>query len=174
MAKFRFLLLDANIIIAAHEMRIWSQLVEKCELTIVRTVVEEAKYWEDNDGTQYAIDLSNDIKTGKVKYADVPLACVADFKQQFDSVYFDKLDPGEVESLTFMITSKEQWVMSSSDGIVFKVLGRLARGHQGISFEEVLEKIGLGRKVKRQYRKAFRIDLTKEGERDSITGVGMK
>jgi hypothetical protein len=45
---------------------------------------------------------------------------------------------------------------------------------KGISLEEVLQKVGLGRSVAKQYTKQFRERYAKEGEQDSIRGRGLK
>jgi hypothetical protein len=58
--------------------------------------------------------------------------------------------------------------------IVYRVLGNLGRRDQGVSLEEVLQKIGLGRKVGWQYSKAFREQYTRQGETDGIQGRGRK
>ena len=42
------------------------------------------------------------------------------------SSYLDRLDDGEAESLAFFLSSQDDYLISSADIIVFKVLGRLA------------------------------------------------
>ena len=57
---------------------------------------------------------------------------------------------------------------------MFRVLGLLNRSDQGISLEEVLQKVGLGRSVAKQYTKQFRERYAREGEQDSVRGRGLK
>ena len=104
----------------------------------------------------------------------MPLAQVENFKIKFDPTYLDRMDPGETDSLAYLCQSSEPWRITSGDGIVFKILGRLARGEQGISLEEILQQTGLVRELKWQYTKEFRLKYTRQGEHDSITGRGMK
>jgi hypothetical protein len=176
MPKFRLLLLDANVIIAAHELGIWSKLVEGCSITITRTVVEqETYYWRDEQGIPHEIYLEGYIQEGKINCVDVPLAEVKSFLQKFDPTY--KMDLGEAESLAFLYYSSEKWLIASADGIVFKVLGRLGRPDQGISLEEITQKIGLTCNFDKKhghYTKDFRLRLTKQGQQDGITGMGLK
>lgn len=121
------------------------------------------------------IDLSDDVTQGRVHLFDLAPSDLKKFVDQFDSLYLDRLDPGESESLAFLVLAKEEYLISSADAIVFKVLGNLNRGHQGISVEEVLQQIGQSRsKIPRQYSKQFRESYTKEGEQDSIRGRGKK
>lgn len=60
-----------------------------------------------------------------------------------------------------------------ADSIVYKVLGNLNMAEQGISLEEILQKIGHGLADSPwQYSKAFREKWTQAGQRDAITGLG--
>ena len=81
------------------------------------------------------------------------------------------MDDGEAESLAFLFNSREEWLLTSSDEIVFKTLGVEGRSEQGISLEEILQKIGLSRSMlKAQFTKQFRLNVTKKGQIDQITG----
>ena len=87
----------------------------------------------------------------------------------------DQLDPGETESLAYLVQSTEPFLISSGDAIVFRVLGLIGRGDQGIALEEILRKIGLQQgKLTWACQKAFRDKYTKEGEADSIRGRGLR
>ena len=88
-------------------------------------------------------------------------------------VYFDRLDPGEAESLAFLMNSRDEWLISSSDEIVFKTLGLEGRSEQGISLEEILDKIGMTRSnLSVQYTREFRMNVTRKGQIDGVTGFG--
>ena len=174
MPKFRLLLLDAGVVIAAHKLGIWSQLTDKCTISLTSTVEQEVYYWSDEDGNGHQITLDSEIEQGKLQVIDVPLEQVDKFRLVFDSTYLDRMDPGESDSLAHLFYSEEDWLISSGDSIVYKILGRLHRGKQGISLEEILQQIGLGRKLDWQYTKEFRLKYTHQGERDSITGQDLK
>lgn len=73
-----------------------------------------------------------------------------------------------------MMKQAADYLISSGDAIVYRVLGNLGRSEQGVSLEEILQKIGLGRKVGWQYSKTFREKYTTEGEADMIRGRGKK
>ena len=178
MAKLKLLLFDAVIVIGLHELDLWDKLIEVCDITLTRTVADdEVVHWYDNSGERIYIDVDKfqgDIKSGRIKCVDVPLAQIEAFRQRFSGDYLDRLDEGEAESLAFMLGSSDNWRISSADSIVFKVLGRLALGEQGISLEEILTKVGLSRYVEWKYSKAFRDKYTKYGENDDVTGSGLK
>lgn len=173
MQKFRLLLLDANIVIRLHELGLWKKVIEACAITLTSTVAyDEASFWEDDYGAKYYFDLTQDIEKGKIDCKEVSLSQIEIFKQKFDPSYLERLDPGEAESLTFLVGSDEEWLISSSDAIVFKVLGLLGQGKQGISMEEILNRTGLGRKLAWEYTKQFRLRWTSQGEQDHIRGRG--
>ena len=171
--KFRLLLLDANIVICLHELGIWDAFIAKCSVTLTQTIVDESKFWEDTQGNQHPIDLEPDIKNSRIQCIEVSIKTVEKFTRKYGPVYLEKLDYGEAESLAFLMDSQEEWVIASSDKIVFKTLGREGRSEQGVSLEEILAKIGLTQSgLKYQYTKIFRDKITREGQFDSITGFG--
>jgi len=174
MRKLRLLLLDANVVIELFEQGIWEKVVARCEVYLARTVVEEAQHVPDEEpGFAQQIDLANDIAGGQVTVIDVEASRLKDFRDRFGVGYFERLDPGELESLVYLDSSEESFLMCSADSIVFRVLGRLQRGDQGISLEETLGEIGLGRTLERQFGKDFREHWTGIGRQDLIQGSGM-
>ncbi|HEU5116756.1 MAG TPA: hypothetical protein VFT74_08795 [Isosphaeraceae bacterium] len=175
MPRLKLLILDANIVILLHEFGIWPRLLERCEVYLARTVAEDEAVFFEQDGDQQPIDLSDDISNNRVSLFDVSIPDIKRFLDQFDPVYISKLDPGETESLAFLTQSKESFLISSGDAIVFRVLGRLNRGDQGISLEEILNKIGLQQsKLPWSCQKTFREKYTSEGGQDMIQGKGLK
>ncbi|MCE5186242.1 MAG: hypothetical protein LLF76_08975 [Planctomycetaceae bacterium] len=161
--KSQLLLLDANIVIYLCEEGFWNLFIQECCVTLTRTVVEEV----------LSYDLGPDIREGRIQCIEVPLATIQKFTSKYGPVYLDRLDAGETESLAFLMDSREKWFFSSADEIVFKVLGREGRSEQGISLEEILGKIGLTLPdLKRHYTKAFRENVTRKGQIDSITDFG--
>ena len=174
MKKFRFLLLDANVVIELFELGLWQDVLDKCDVLLSRTVAEtEAQFYFDDEGQQ-AIDLSDDVAAKRVTIVDVELSALKQFCHRFDSIYFDALDPGEAESLAYLESSSDPCLICSSDGIVFRTLAQLARSEQGLSLEEVLAKTGLGRDLPQQFTKSVRERWTKQGGQERIRGIGLK
>lgn len=161
--KFQLLLLDANIVICLHELGIWQSFIETCDVTLTRTVVDEVASY----------DLTPDIRDHKIDCVDVPLDTVQKFIKKYGPVYVDRLDPGEAESLAFLCEDRREWLISSSDEIVFKTLGLEGKAEQGISLEEILNKIGMTQsKLPIQYTREFRENVTRKGQIDRIQGFG--
>ena len=174
MKKLRFLLLDANIVIKLFEFGLWNSVLDKSEILLARTVVEKEAEFFFVDDEQHAIVLADDIAANRISVVDVASTDVKKFVDRFDPTYFEKLDPGEAESLAYLDGSDDPCLICSSDAIVFRVLAQLDRAEQGISLEEVLQQIGLGRDVTQQFTKAFRLKWTKTGAEEKIRGIGMK
>jgi hypothetical protein len=175
MKRFRFLLLDANVVIKRFELGLWSRVLDKCHVLLSRTVAEsEARFFVDDDDGQHAIDLTADIASHRVESVDVDLAELRRFSGRFDPTYLEKLDPGETESLAYLGSSLDPCRICSSDAIVFRVLAQLTRSDDGLSLDEVLSQIGLGRSLPPQFTKSFRERWRKQGEEERIRGIGRK
>src|SRR5271157_1007610 len=175
MPRLKLLILDANVVILLHEFGAWSHFIARCEVHLARTVAEEEALFYERDGDQLPIDLSENITNQTIRVFDVAISDIKRFREQFDPLYLGELDPGETESLAFLVQSTESFLLSSGDAIVYRVLGLLSRSEQGISLEEVLDRIGLRRsKLPWPCQRAFREKYTKEGERDSILGRGLR
>jgi len=175
MPRLKWLILDANAVITLHELGTWAKVIELSDVHLARTVVEIEAVFFEQDGDRQPIDLTSDVREGRVQVFDVSLAEIKRFRDRFDPVYVDQLDPGETEALAYLVQSVEAFLISSGDAIVFRVLGLMGCGDQGISLEEVLQKIGLQKgKLPRACQKAFRDKFTKEGGADSIRGRGLR
>ncbi len=170
--KFQLLLVDANIIIKLHELGIWEEFIKLCRVTVTEAVAyDEAHFWVDQNEVRHDFDLSHEIDREAIFCENVPLSQTEDFLKNFDSTY--AIHAGEAEPLALLFASEKNWLICSADGIVFRVLGRTGRADQGISLEEVLSQIGLGRQLDRWYTRGFREQFTQKGQEDNIRGRGM-
>ena len=175
MSKLKLLILDANVVIFLHDAGIWSRFVAVCDVHLPRTVTDEAAFYDDEDSERHYIDLSEDVSHGRVNIFDVSLVDLQKFQQRFDQFYVREIDPGELEALAFLYESEEEFTISSGDAIVYRVLGRLGKGDQGISLEEILPRVGLGvPTIAWQYTKKFREKYTHDGFTDMMQNRGLK
>jgi len=173
MKKFPLLLLDANVIIYLHELELWDKFVCACEVTLTRTILNEAKRFSREDA-DYLIDLSEYEQDGRISVIDLNVADLHQFKALFSPGYLERLDDGEAESLAYLHNDPADWIISSGDSIVYKVLAQLNCVNQGLSLEEILGQTGLGRRVSWPYSKDFREHWTKKGQEEMIKGMGLK
>ncbi len=174
MKQLRFLLLDANIIIKLHELKLWGPIVERCEVLVAETVVKEAQYFEESNEQQERIDLSSHIDANRITVVSRSPSDLQRFREQFTPDYLERLDPGETESLAYLLASDDPCLLCSSDAIVFRILGRLRRGEQGVSLEEVFQQTGLAKPLPRQFLQSFRDHWTRVGRQEMVRGVGLR
>lgn len=175
MKKFQLLLLDANIVIELFRQGIWDKVVDLRDIHLARTVAqEEAHFYKDENGERHDFDLRPYAKDERITVFDVLLSELSGFLSHFGPTYLEKLDPGEAESLVYLLNSTEPCLICSADKIVYRVLGNINRGEQGISLEEILQKIGLGRPLKHHFSKAYHRYWTKQGSQERIQGTGWK
>lgn len=175
MKKLRCLLLDACVVIKLFQLGLWQQFCERCEVVLAETVVEdEVQFYVDADEQRHEIDLSEDLTAGRIAMVSVDASAVGQFFDRFDRIYAEQLDPGERESLAYLFEADAPCTICSSDAIVFRVLAWTGRQDQGLSLEEILQAIGLGRSLPHQYTKPARLKWTRQGEEDMVRGIGMK
>jgi hypothetical protein len=174
MKRLRLLLLDTNIIIKLFELGIWEDVVEKCDIHIAQSVVQEAQFIVDNEGFCEAIDLSQDVSSKRISVFEVPAHRLSKFKSLFVDAVIEKLDAGELESLVHLFASAEEYQIASSDGVVFRVLAACNRTDQGISLEEMLDAIGFTQKLGQQFGRAFRESWNKKGFASALQGGVLK
>lgn len=173
MSRLRLVILDANIVIYLHQLGIWSQVVDRCEIVLARTVAEQEVLFYEVDDERHEIDLTTDVAASRVRVVDVLASEVVKFRSQFDPLYLEGLHVGETESLVHLALNPETGAsVCSADKVVFRVLPHLGLTDRGISLEELLAKVGLGRSVPYMYSRAFREQWTRRGEQDWIGGIG--
>jgi hypothetical protein len=159
-------------VIKAFELGLWQKLVERCEIWLAATVIQEAAFFTTEDGNPHSIDLRLDVQENRVAKFELTLSELSAFRSSFDPSYLEKLDDGETESLAFLINSSEQSLICSADKIVYRILGNLKRSQQGISLEEILQQVGLGILLPRQFTKSYRQEWTSKGFQEGLGGLG--
>jgi hypothetical protein len=128
------------------------------------SVIEESRFYEDDAGTRIPIDLDADVTSGRISRVDIPAPQLDIFCRPFDASFKDRFDPGELESLVHACSiDPEACRISSGDGIVYKTLGKLRRGEQGVSLEELLSEIGMQKSLKHMFLRGFRDRYTRMG-----------
>jgi hypothetical protein len=179
MKRFQFLLLDAGPIIKLFQLGIWDRFIERCEVTITSAVAAEAKW-----ASQGYADIRIDFETyrDRVNIVEQEAAIANTFYIKLPTAYKDDVDvqDGEVQTLAFLCGSSGDWFLCSADHAVFRILGLLGKGEQGISLEEALKQIGLQpnicwekityRDEDWKYTRKFREQWTRKGQTDCIQG----
>ena len=181
MKKLRFLLLDAGPIIKLFELDLWEKFIERYDVTITSTIVKEAK-WASQKYEDIKIDL--EAYKDRIQIIEPEPSIASTFYTKLPNAYKDdvEIQDGEIQTLAFLCSSSADWRLCSADHVVFRILGLLRKGEQGISLEEVLKQIGLQpgicwdritpRDEDWKYTKNFRERWTFEGQKDFTQGKG--
>ena len=174
MKKFQFLLLDAGPIIKLFELSLWEKFIERRDVTIARTVVEEAVHTGQRGSLGYIdFPFEKAAEQGRIKIIDMDLRAIQSLLRDSTIEIKYAIDPGEAETFTFLMSSSEDFLMCTADGPVFSVLGFMNKVEKGISLEEVLNKIGLARPLEWQFTKKFREKYTRKGQVDATQSQGL-
>ena len=177
MPKFKLLILDAGVVIKLFELGVWGQVLETCDVHLSKIVAEqEANFHSPSDAAPNGqpIDLDVDIKAGRCTVFECSLSQIRHFLSEFDDNYAADLDPGEAESLAWLFSQSQDYLICSGDAIVYRVLGLKGCYEQGISLEEILGKIGLTKTLPWQYTSEFRECKFALGSQDQIQDRGLK
>jgi hypothetical protein len=184
MKKFPLLLLDTGPIIKLFELNLWNKLLQACDVTVSRTVIPELK-WASQELEDVRIDI--ELYEGKgLRIIDHGTAAVASFYAKLSPLYKNLIEPddGEVATLEYLLSSSEKWILCTADGPVFRLMGSLGCGEQGISLQELTDKVGLQivinwAKVSPRnadwwkFTKKFREVYTQKGRIDAAQGQGL-
>jgi hypothetical protein len=139
--KFKLLLLDANIVIHLFKLGIWDKVVTQCDIRLAHTVVEEAHFYETDEGERVDFDLAPYVAAAQVHVFDVMPSDLVRFRRTFKALFLEQMDPGETESLAWLLANPSEPRLCSADAIVFRVLGALGLAERGISLEEILSQV---------------------------------
>lgn len=178
MKKFSLLLLDADVVICLFERGIWDSVVEKCDVHLTPIVKGECKFFYDSGGRKRRIDLDSYKRDQRITvHNDISLSQLNGLVSHFGPDFLERLHDGERESLALLVNGphdEQSFMICSCDKIVFRILGALRISDRGLSLEEILRQIGLGRELERQFTKKYRLEWTEKGFGEGICGFGVK
>lgn len=130
MKKFNLLLLDANVVIEISRHELWDEIVARYNIHLAQTVLDESQFYEDDQGDKHYVDLASFVSAKRITLFNLTTSQLDGLRAQFDPVYFEKLDPGETESLAYLLEQSDECRICSADKIVYRVLGCLNRPDQ--------------------------------------------
>jgi len=138
-------LLDADIIIDLHRLNLWKSLTKNNKIHISSIICQEANYFDDTEGKRHFIDLAKEAGKTFIEIS-ATLEQLARIAKEFEGLYEINLHSGEKEALALLLTRKEM-LFCTCDKAAMKALGFLGISHQGISFEKLLERNGIKKKL---------------------------
>ena len=173
--KPRCVLLDANIVIVAHELGIWDSLKNAYKITLPAVVSrrEALFYFKDNQKIQ--IRLSEQIITHEIDEIEGTVEELSELVSLFEPWFLDTLDPGELEALALIHSERVNNItFCTGDGPAIKALVMIGATGLGISLESALNKIGLTKKLQNQYTEQYYKKCCNEGGLNLVQGIGIR
>lgn len=144
MSRPRLLLLDADVIVFAHELRVWGGLANAYELHVPAIIIEqEAKYFISKDG-RTKIDLRAEEIAGRIKRVEATATQILETFKDFEASFLAALHDGEKEAITILIARAESGLaFCTGDIVAIQSVGMLGLPESCISFEKALQSEGL-------------------------------
>jgi hypothetical protein len=174
--KPKCVLLDANIVIRAHEISVWEKLIEKVQIIIPSSVVHEAhSLFSDEQGRlPEAIDLKKLVTEQKIEELSTSVEESAAFLSQFELLFQKGLHEGETEALSLIYLNKApDAFFCTGDAIAIHALAMINKSEQGISFESLLKTIGLQKSLSWECTEQFFQRELEKGKIKLITREGL-
>lgn len=164
-------LLDANAIIGFHELGVWGQIIKQHEVYIPSIVLRsEAFFYQTADGRRHSIDLLPSVGKRITELECTPDE-IEEFVSRYNHSFLPEIHKGEQEALA-LIEKREDLLFCTCDGAALKVLGFMGLSERGISFEAILEKTGLTKRLARKHMQVFFEEHVKIGQRLRIENFG--
>lgn len=175
--KLKCVLLDAMIIIEAHELGIWDSLLRKVEVLIPSTIIHaEAFYFHSKTSRRRkAILLNEAVVSGLVTEVTASAADILAVQKLFDVSTLGGLDSGEFEALALINTARMKGALfCTAEKAAIRALALMGYAEAGISLEKLLTQIGLQQKLDSQFTEDFFKHFLKKGKQDRVTGSGLR
>lgn len=140
-SKRKLIILDANVIIHAHELGVWTHLVNQFDVHVVGVVVDdEARYFKSDTGVKTDIKIKDDLAIGKIKRLDPELAHTQKIFKEYKEIFIKGLDPGERDAITLLNSgSFDKHLFCSGDKSAIKAVAIINKTFNVISFEKLLK-----------------------------------
>lgn len=159
-SKRKLIILDANVIIHAHELGVWTHLINQFDVYVVGVVVDdEAKYFKSDTGVKTDIKIKDDIAGGKIKRLDPELEHTQKIYKEYKEVFIKGLDPGERDAITILNSGGfDEHLFCSGDKSAIKAAAVINKTFNIISFEKLLKdsgKNGIVKNLKHEFLESY-------------------
>ena len=167
------LILDANVIIAAHEFGAWETVCRTHTVGVPSIVINaEVYFYRKPDGTAVTIDLK-----GQVGKSITELSCTADellaLSEKLDSVTDQEVHAGEKEALAILQRSPDH-TFCTFDHTAIEVMALLGLSERGMSFQSLLKSCGITKALQHKHTEEFYKEHLEKGKVNMLQGTGLR
>lgn len=149
-SKRKLIILDANVIIHAHEIGIWTHLMSQFDISVVGIVIDdEAKYFHSDTGIKLDIDLKKAEAEGKIRRLDPELTHTQKILKEYKELFVKGLDAGERDAITLLNSGNfDDYFFCSGDKSAIKAAAIVDKTYNVISLEKLLKDTGQSGAIK--------------------------
>ncbi len=168
-------LLDASVIITAHEIDVWNALLREVNVAVISIIAhDESLFFSKEAGLVPAsINITALIEQGDIPEISASVSDIKRVRAVFDEELNMGLHDGEVEAIAILYADEsDSFLFCTSDKVAIRVLAMLVLSDNGVSFEEVLMATGLLKPLPYEYRTAYFDRYITEGQTARIQGKG--
>lgn len=164
MNKPKLLLLDTDVIVFANQFGVWDKLKQVYEVHVPATVIDtEARFFDSAHGRRN-INLKAEEAAGEISRLEATAIEVSETFENFQPTFLAALHDGEKEGITILKTRRESgMVFCTGDMIAIESVGMLGLSSSCVSFEELLQVVGLLKLVSK-----FMPHLTKRAHEEHL------
>lgn len=174
MAKTRLLLLDADIVITAHELGIWEQLKTAYRIAVPATIIREARYFKSGRGGR-SISLQAQIDRGEIDCLEATADDLISTFKDFNASFLAGIDPGEQEGIALINCGRHTEVtFCTGDTVAMAAIGMLNLGSASVAFENVVRGAKISLRLRASLSNKTHHDHVEKGKTRRITREGFK
>ncbi|MCC7354419.1 MAG: hypothetical protein IT330_11750 [Anaerolineae bacterium] len=168
------LLPDADVIIYAHKIKVWSVLKEKVRIVVPSVILHKEAIYSETDAEWTQIDLPGQVARGEIAEIGATTKEINEVLSKFDVVAREALHIGELEALALLLSGRAAGALfCSADKAAIQSLALLGLSEQGVSLEGVLRSVGLSRPLQHQYTESYFRRHIGIGKERRIKGEGL-
>ena len=170
--RIRCVLLDADIIIKAHELDVWQKLLNSFEICVPSIVIHrEAKYFSSKQGSTFPIKLKELADNGEITEISASAQEMAHFRSNFHS---PEIDDGETEALTVLWKKNlDGYKYCTADRAAIIVSCLMDLHQHVVSMETILSSIGISKPLKSTCKEEVFKKIVNDGLARKIRGDGL-
>lgn len=169
-------LLDASVIITAHEIDVWNALLREVDVAVTSIIAHDESLFFSKEAERVTapINIAALIKQGAIPELSASVSDIKRVRTVFDEELNMGLHDGEVEAIAILYADQsDSLLFCTSDKVAVRVLAMLGLSDSGVSFEEVLKTSGLSKPLPHEYCTEYFDRYIAQGQTARIQGKGV-